>query len=98
MSRDGDAKGWRRWRDAAFATCTAWLVLQNLMLLALAAWGRPGSALAAGTAIATSALSLWSRLCMLALAVALGLALAAYLVHAPVTGNERDPREVRDGR
>ena len=36
--------GWRRAREAAFAACTAWLVVQNGMLLAygLTRWPEPG--------------------------------------------------------
>ena len=75
------AKPWRRWREAMFATCTVWLVLQNVALLALVAWGHPASALAAGAAIAKTALSLSARLLLVVLAVAMGFAFAAWLVH-----------------
>ncbi len=83
MSADRISKGVRRWREAAFATCTAWLVLQNMALLALAAWGDPSDALAAGKAIAHSAVVAGGQLVVLVLSVTLGLALAAWLVHAP---------------
>lgn len=89
---------WRRWREAAFATCTVWLVLQNMALLALAAWGHPASALAAGTQIARTAITVGGQLLMLALAVALGLALAAWLVQAPAESPRNGGREVSDGR
>jgi hypothetical protein len=91
-------KGWRRWREAAFATCTAWLVLQNMVLLALVAWGRPAEALAAGGAIARTAAAWGGALVALGLAVAAGLALAAWLVHAPATSTRRSRTEVADGR
>ncbi len=98
MSVEYGKSGWRRWRELVFATCTAWLVLQNVALLALVAWGNPASALAASAAVAKSAITLSGQLAMLALAVALGLAFTAYLVHAPsgVVGEER--REVGDER
>src|SRR5580765_8460587 len=92
------ASAWRRWREAAFATCTVWLVLQNVALLALAAWGHPASALAAGTAIARTAITVSGQLFMLVLAVALGLALAAWLVHAPAETPVDAEREVRHER
>ena len=89
---------WRRWREAAFATCTVWLVLQNVALLAFATWGHPASALAAGTAIARTAITVSGQLFMLVLAVALGLALAAWLVHAPAETQVNSVREVRHER
>ena len=89
-------QSWRRWREAAFATCTVWLVLQNVTLLTLVAWGNPASALAAGSAVAKTAITLSGQLCLLGLAVALGFALAAWLVHAPAETQGRGPREVRD--
>jgi hypothetical protein len=67
----------------AFATCTVWLVLQNLGLIALVALGHAGGALAAGTAVARAAVTAGAPLFLLAAAGALALALAAWLVHAP---------------
>ncbi len=98
MSAEHIKDGWRRWRELVFATCTAWLLLQNVALLALVAWGKPASALAASAAVAKSAVTMGGPLAMLVLAVALGLAFTAYLVHAPseVSGEER--REVGDER
>lgn len=90
--------GWRRWREAAFATCTAWLVLQNLALFAIVAWGHPGTALAAGTALARTAITVSGQLLVIAMAVALGLAFAAWLVHAPATPAVHEDAEVDDGR
>lgn len=96
MLLERKAGSWRQWREAVFATCTVWLVLQNLGLLALLAWGYPASALAAGTAIARTAFTLGGQLGMLVLALALGLALAAWLVHAPtVTRANGDRAEGR---
>ena len=83
MKAERNSHDWRRWRDAAFATCTVWLVLQNMILLALLAWGRPGPAFAAGTAVARAALSWGGPLTALALAVAMGFGLGARLVHTP---------------
>jgi hypothetical protein len=98
MSADHVRTGWQRWREAVFATCTVWLVLQNIALLAVVVWGNPASALAAGAAVAKTALTLGGQLGMLMLAVALGLALAAYLVHAPSGQGARDGQEVDDAR
>lgn len=98
MSRDARGSMWRRWREAVFATCTVWLVLQNLALLALVAWGSPASALAAGSAIARTAITMSGQLGMLVLAMTLGLALAAGLVHAPVHQRQSESEEAHDGR
>lgn len=98
MSAEYVRTGWRRWREAVFATCTVWLVLQNIALLALVAWGNPASALAAGAAVAKTALTLGGQLMMLSVAVGAGLALAACLVHAPSGRTARDGQEVDDGR
>lgn len=101
---DARTSPWRRWRDLAFATCTVWLVVQNVVLLALVVWGSPGSALAAGALIAKTAISVSGQLLVLALAVVLGLALAAWLVHVPAEGLESttrgsvEERGVRDAR
>ena len=88
----------RRWREAVFATCTVWLVLQNAALLTLVAWSKPGNALAAGTAIARTAITVSGQLAMLLLAAALGLALAAWLVHAPAESPWNQMRRVRADR
>jgi hypothetical protein len=74
---------WRRWREAVFATCTAWLVLQNVMLFSIVAWTKPENAVAAGREIARTAISMSGPAMMLLMVVVLGLALAAWLVHAP---------------
>ena len=92
------AKPWQRWREAAFATCTVWLVLQNMALLSLAAWGHPASALAAGTAFARTAITMSGQLFMLMLAALLGLALAAWLVHIPTETQMNGAREDGNGR
>lgn len=83
MLAENGRKGWPRWRELIFATCTVWLVLQNVVLFTLIAWGKPESALAAGAALARTAASMSGQVIVLMLAVALGLALAAWLVHAP---------------
>src|SRR5262245_31489144 len=79
-----------RWREWTFAGCTAWLVLQNAALITLFTWARPGGVLAAGSRIARGALAasqqfatLGAHLVVLGFAAALGLALAAWLVHVP---------------
>ena len=95
---DPQGKPWRRWREAAFATCTVWLVLQNLALLSLAAWGHPASALAAGTALARTAIAMSGQLFILMLAAILGLALAAWLVHIPAESQPDRAREGSDSR
>ena len=94
MSADLKRLGWRRWRDAAFAACTVWLVLQNVVILALFAWGNPGSALAAGAELARKAVSLSGPLLLFVLAASLGLALAVWLVHAPAPVSLERNREV----
>src|SRR6185369_10170595 len=83
MVAERQVRGWRRWRDVGFVVCTAWLVVQNLALLTLVVWAGPHRALAAGTALAQTALHVGGQLVVLALATAMALALAAWLVHAP---------------
>ena len=83
MSPERQVRGWRRWRDLAFVVCTAWLVVQNVALLSLVVWAGPRRALAAGTALAQTALEVGGQLVVLALATIMALALAAWLVHAP---------------
>lgn len=83
MAAERQVRGWRRWRDIGFVVCTAWLVVQNLALLTLVVWAGPRRALAAGTALAQTALHVGGQLVVLALATAMALALAAWLVHAP---------------
>jgi len=87
MSPERQVKGWRRWRDAMFVLCTAWLVVQNLALVSLVVWAGPSHALAAGAALARTAFEVGTQLVVLALAAVMALALAAWLVHAPA---ERD--------
>jgi uncharacterized membrane protein YwzB len=98
MSADKARSGWSRWREVVFATCTAWLVLQNVALLALVAWCLPASALAASAAFAKTAVTMSGPLLTIMVAVALGLALAAYLVHAPAAQPAERAREVNDER
>ena len=83
MVAERQVRGWRRWRDVGFVVCTAWLVVQNLALLTLVVWAGPHRALAAGTTLAQTALHVGGQLVVLALATAMALALAAWLVHAP---------------
>jgi len=97
MSRDAKQTGWRRWREVALATCAVWLVIQNLALLAVVVWASPGSALAAGAAIARTAFDVGGQLVVLALAAVMALALAAWLVQAPGAEREEAGREVNDG-
>lgn len=96
MSAENVRKNWRRWREAIFATCTVWLVLQNVVLFTLVAWGKPENALAAGAALARTAVSVGGQAIVLVLAVVLGLALAAWLVHAPASEATEKAREVND--
>ncbi len=95
MSAELGRKGWRRWRDGAFAACTVWLVLQNAVVIALVASVGPENALAAGAAAARTAVAWSGHLLVVLLASILGLALAAWLVHAPFAAMEPD-REARD--
>lgn len=97
MSVERGRSGWRRMRVGVLAACTVWLVLQNLALAVLLLVGHPADALAAGLVVARTAMHLGAQLFVIPLAVALGLALAAWLVHGvPVrqTANE----EVRHER
>jgi len=83
MAAERQVRGWRHWRDLGFVVCTGWLVVQNLVLLTLVVWAGPHRALAAGTALAQTALQIGGQLVVLSLATAMALALAAWLVHAP---------------
>ena len=97
MSADRAMRGWRAWRELLFATCTAWLVLQNVAILTLAAWSHPADAWAAGARVARTAFTLGAPLGVVSLAVLTGLALAAWLVHAPAPTSVERTTEVRDG-
>jgi hypothetical protein len=69
----------RRAREAAFALCTLWLVLQNCLLLALLAWNRlPNLASKFAAVLGTAALVL-GPLWILGSAVVLGWALMTLL-------------------
>ena len=92
MSAERQVKGWRRWRDVGLAVCAAWLVVQNLVLVLLVVWAGPAHALAAGAALAQTAIRVGGQLMVLALATVMALALAAWLVHAP---DPRDGAELR---
>jgi hypothetical protein len=98
MKAERQGRGWRRWRDAGLAVCTAWLVVQNLALVTLVVWAGPRHALAAGAALAQTALEVGGQLVVLALATVMALALAAWLVHAPAPrgGAEVVDQEVGD--
>lgn len=95
MSPDRVRKDWRRWREVIFATCTVWLVLQNVVLFSIVAWTKPTSALAAGAAMAKSAMTVSLPALVLLAAVLFGLALAAWLVQAPAAETNRSD-EVRN--
>jgi hypothetical protein len=94
MSDERQVSGWRRWRNVGFVVCTAWLVVQNLVLVLLVVWAGPAHALAAGAALAQTALRLGGQLMVLALATVMALALAAWLVHAPDPRDGAEPMEV----
>lgn len=100
MGAERQGRGWRRWRDVGFVVCTAWLVVQNLVLVLLVVWAGPAHALAAGAALAQTALRLGGQLVVLALATVMALALAAWLVHAPGPRERAEAieAEVGDGR
>ena len=100
MSAERQGSGWRRWREVGLAVCAAWLVLQNLTLVTLVVWAGPSHALAAGVTVARTALQVGGELVVLALASAMALALAAWLVHAPGPreGAEAIEAEVGDER
>ncbi len=98
MSADVRKGSWRRWREAIFATCTAWLVIQNAALLGLVAWERPANAFAAGESMARTAANWGGPLLGVFLAVVCGLALAAWLVHAPAEWRRARTQEVSDER
>jgi apolipoprotein N-acyltransferase len=95
MSTENRNPNWRRWREAVFATCTVWLVLQNILLFTAFAWSRPDDALAAGAELARKAAVAGVPLLSILVAAVLGVALAAWLVQAPAErAPERNP-EVR---
>lgn len=97
MVAERQENGWRRWRDVGLVVCTAWLVVQNLAVITLVVWAGPGHALAAGVALAQTALAVGGQLVVLALATVMALALAAWLVHAPAPRG-RASQEVSDER
>lgn len=98
MRADVGRLGWRRWRMWVLATCTVWLVVQNLGLALLLLMGRPTEALAATIAVARTAFSVGTQLFVIAAASALGLALAAWLVHGGGSDRMTAKLEVDDER
>jgi len=86
---------WRRWREVIFATCTVWLVLQNVVLFSVVAWSKPADALAAGAAMARTAWTMTVPAMLVLGAMGLGLALAAWLVQAPAAEASQRNDEVR---
>jgi hypothetical protein len=96
MRADARGLGWQRWRELVFATCTAWLVVQNMVLLTLLAWSNPANAWAAGAKAARTALALGGPLCVVGFAVFVAFALAAALMHAPAAKTTHRNLEVDD--
>src|SRR5690242_12919571 len=95
MSPEKVRMNWRRWREVVFATCTVWLVLQNVVLISIVAWSKPTDALAAGAAMARTALTVTVPAMGILVAVGLGLALTAWLVQAPPAEAMKRNDEVR---
>lgn len=98
MRTDAGFLGWRRWRTWVLATCTVWLIVQNLGLALLLLMGRPAEALGATVAVARTAFSVGTQLFVIAAASALGLALAAWLVHGGGSDRTTAKAEVDDER
>jgi len=97
MASERQSRGWRRRREVALAVCTAWLVVQNLTVLTLVVWAGPRHALAAGVAVAETAIQVGAQLVVLTLATTMALALAAWLVHAPGPRERADVMEPEVG-
>jgi len=97
MSAERQVSGWRRWREVGLAVCTAWLVVQNLTVVTLVVWAGPSHALAAGVTVARTVFQICGQLVVLALASAMALALAAWLVHAPGPRERADAIEAEVG-
>ena len=85
MSAERKLNGWRRWRDTTFVVCTAWLVVQNLALLTLVVSAGPARAIEKGAALIHTAMEIGGQLAVLALATAMALAFAVWLVQAPAS-------------
>jgi hypothetical protein len=73
----------RRAREAAFALCTLWLVLQNLVLLALVPWARLPELVTRYAAILKTAALVLAPVWILGSLVVLGWALMTSLARGP---------------
>jgi hypothetical protein len=73
----------RRAREAAFALCTLWLVLQNLVLLALLPWSRLPELVTKYAAVLKTAALVLGPVWILGSLVVLGWALMTSLARGP---------------
>ncbi|HTR98032.1 MAG TPA: hypothetical protein VMH61_09025 [Candidatus Acidoferrales bacterium] len=82
---------WRRAREFALATCAAWLVVQNAVLLAAFSTMRPDAAWHAAGSVLRAALAVMAPLWLIPLILLAGgaIALAARAVPAARTCEER---------
>jgi hypothetical protein len=72
----------RRAREAAFALCTLWLVLQNLVLMALLPWSRLPELVTKNAAVLKTAVLVLGPVWILGSLAVLGWALMTSLVRA----------------
>lgn len=69
---------WRALRECSLGICTAWLVIQNTVLLGLLVWHRPLSLAMLAEALGRTLL-LMAPLCIIPAAILCGWAISTYL-------------------
>ena len=75
--------GLRRAREVAFALCTLWLVMQNIVLLVFVPWNRLPETGAILTALVKTAVLVLGPMWILGSAALLGWAFMAWLTREP---------------
>lgn len=88
---------WRRAREAAFALCTAWLLMQNLILLSLLPWHDPHSLQAIVARTSAALVNVVGPLWVLPVAALIGWGFVASAARASSASSRREPWEVRRG-
>ena len=89
---------WRRMRERVLVICAVWLVVQNVLLLALLPWGEPVAIRAVASALVHVAAPFVAPLWVILVAAFLGTAFSAYLARRHFADAGAHRWETRDER